>query len=335
MITADVLPPGRTTVLTETWLIFQRAMKQSLRNPFWVIIGIVQPLLYLAFFGPLLIPVVQSTPGFPPGDAWQVLVPALLVQLGLFGGLFVGFSVLVEYKAGVIERMRVTPVSRTALLLGRALKDTVVLLVQATLLTVLAVPFGLRAPLGAVIVALALVGVLGLAMACASYALAMQVKSEEAFLPIVQSLFLPLLLLSGILLPMTVAPDLALQPLAGQPVRVRRRRRSRDLPGPARVVHRAHRDRGGAGPGGAHRELGGTHVPAGERLTAAAQNSSPYSRSSHAETSARQRSTSARLSVRIHSTTSRPRPAVSTASARRASSASDRSAGRRRAAASS
>lgn len=194
------------TVLTETWLIFQRAMKQSLRNPFWVIIGIVQPLLYLAFFGPLLIPVVQSTPGFPPGDAWQVLVPALLVQLGLFGGLFVGFSVLVEYKAGVIERMRVTPVSRTALLLGRALKDTVVLLVQATLLTVLAVPFGLRAPLGAVIVALALVGVLGLAMACASYALAMQVKSEEAFLPIVQSLFLPLLLLSGILLPMTVAP---------------------------------------------------------------------------------------------------------------------------------
>lgn len=194
------------TVLTETWLIFVRSMTQSLRNPFWVIIGIVQPLLYLAFFGPLLIPIVQSTPGFPPGDAWQVLVPALLVQLGLFGGLFVGFGILAEFKAGVIERMRVTPVSRTALLLGRALKDTTVLLAQAVLLTVLAVPFGLRAPIGGVVVGLVLVAVLGLAMSCASYALAMQVKSEEAFIPIIQSLFLPLLLLSGILLPMTVAP---------------------------------------------------------------------------------------------------------------------------------
>lgn len=197
---------GVGTVLTETGLIFQRSLKQSLRNPFWVIIGIVQPLLYLAFFGPLLIPVVQSTPGFPPGDAWQMLVPALLVQLGLFGGLFVGFSILAEFKAGVIERMRVTPVSRTALLLGRALKDTVVLMAQALLLTVLAVPFGLRAPLGGAIVGLVLVGVLGFAMACASYALAMQVKSEEAFMPIVQAVFLPVLLLSGILLPLTVAP---------------------------------------------------------------------------------------------------------------------------------
>lgn len=194
------------SVLTDTWLIFQRSMKQSLRNPFWVIIGIVQPFLYLALFGPLLIPIVQSTPGFPPGDAWQVLVPALLVQLGLFGGLFVGFAILAEFRAGVIERMRVTPVSRIALLLGRALKDTVVLLTQAVLLTVLAIPFGLRAPIGGVVVGLVLVGVLGFAMACASYALAMQVKSEEAFLPIVQAVFLPVLLLSGILLPLSLAP---------------------------------------------------------------------------------------------------------------------------------
>ncbi|GAA3220617.1 ABC transporter permease [Pseudonocardia petroleophila] len=194
------------SVATDTWLIFRRSMKQSLRNPFWVVIGIVQPFLYLALFGPLLIPIVQSTPGFPPGDAWQVLVPALLIQLGLFGGLFVGFSILTEFKAGVVERMQVTPVSRVALLLGRALKETAVLLTQGVLLTVMAIPFGLRAPIGGVVVGLALVAVLGFAASCASYALALRVKSEDAFVPIVQSVFLPLLLLSGILLPMTIAP---------------------------------------------------------------------------------------------------------------------------------
>jgi ABC-2 type transport system permease protein len=194
------------TVLTETGLVFARSMGQSLRNPAWIVIGLVQPLLYLAFFGPLLVPVVESTPGFPPGDAWQVLVPALLVQLGLFGSLFVGFGLISEYKAGVIERMRVTPVSRSALLLGRALKDAVVLLVQGVLLTVLAVPFGLRAPFWSVVLALVLVAVLALSMSAASYALALRVKSEDAFAPLLNTIVLPLLLLSGILLPMTVAP---------------------------------------------------------------------------------------------------------------------------------
>jgi ABC-2 type transport system permease protein len=192
--------------MTGTWLIFQRSLRQSLRNPAWVLIGIMQPLLYLALFGPLLIPVVQNTPGFPPGDAWQVLVPALLVQQGLFGTLFVGFGLISEYRAGVIERMRVTPVSRTALLLGRSLKDVVVLVVQAVLLVLLAVPFGLRAPLDGVLVALALVAVLGLAMAAASYALALRLKSEDALAPLFNTVGLPLLLLSGVLLPMSVAP---------------------------------------------------------------------------------------------------------------------------------
>ena len=52
----------------ETWLIFRRAMRQSLRNPVWVIIGLIQPVLYLTLFGPLLEP-LAATPGFPPGDA--------------------------------------------------------------------------------------------------------------------------------------------------------------------------------------------------------------------------------------------------------------------------
>jgi ABC-2 type transport system permease protein len=189
-----------------TWLVFQRSLRQSLRNPAWVLIGLLQPILYLALFGPLLIPIVQNTPGFPPGDAWQVLVPALLVQQALFGTLFVGFGLISEYRAGVIERMRVTPLGRPALLLGRALKDVLVLVVQAVLLVVLAVPFGLRVPPAALLVALVLVAVLGLAMSSLSYALALKVRSEDALGPLFNTFALPLLLLSGVLLPMSLAP---------------------------------------------------------------------------------------------------------------------------------
>ncbi|MFZ0013439.1 MAG: ABC transporter permease, partial [Acidimicrobiia bacterium] len=68
--------------INETWLVFTRALRLSLRNPVWVIIGIFQPILYLTLFGPLLEP-VASTSGFPADDAWKFFVPGLLVLLGL------------------------------------------------------------------------------------------------------------------------------------------------------------------------------------------------------------------------------------------------------------
>lgn len=193
-------------MLRDTGLVFARAMRQLLRNPVWVFFGLAQPVLYLALFGPLLIKVTESTPGFPPGDAWQIFVPALLVQMGMFGGLFVGFGLIAEYRAGVIERMRVTPASRTALLLGRVLRDGVVTLAQAVLMVLIALLFGLRVPWQGAALGLAIMVVLGMALSSTSYAVALLVKSEDAFAPLLNAFVLPIILLSGILLPMQLAP---------------------------------------------------------------------------------------------------------------------------------
>ena len=146
--------------LNETWLVFVRAMRLSLRNKVWLIIGLMQPLLYLALFGPLL-KRIAGMPGFPHGNSWQVFTPGLLVQLGIFGALFVGFGLIAEVREGVIERMRVTPASRMALLAGRVLRDAVVLLVQSTVLLAAAYAFGLRAPIGDVVLAVLLVAAVG------------------------------------------------------------------------------------------------------------------------------------------------------------------------------
>ena len=193
-------------LLTDTWLVFRRAMRLSLRNPVWVILGLMQPILYLTLFGPLLEP-VASAPGFPPGSAWQVFVPGLLVQLGVFGAAFAGFGLIAEWRAGVVERMRVTPASRGPLLLGRVLRDVVVVLVQGALLSVVAVVFfDLDAPIEGLLIGVAVVGLLGGAFSALSYGAALKLKSEDSFAPVVNGLILPILLLSGILLPMTLAP---------------------------------------------------------------------------------------------------------------------------------
>jgi len=191
--------------LHETGLIFRRAMRLSLRNPIWVILGLSQPILYLVMFGPLL-ENMTAVQGWPAGDAWSVFVPGLLVQLGIFGAAFVGFGLLHEMHAGVVERMRVTPASRLALLLGRVLRDVVVLFVQGLILIACALLFGLDAPVGGLLVGLLVVALLGAAFSSASYAAALILKSEDALAPLANGLAVPLLLLSGILLPMSLAP---------------------------------------------------------------------------------------------------------------------------------
>src|ERR1700730_10701714 len=148
-------------VLRDTWIVFGRYWMLFIRNPAWVAVGVTQPALYLLLFAPLL-KSVAGVRGFPPGGAYNVFVPGLLIQLGLFGAAFVGFSLIAELRMGVIERLRVTPVSRVALLLGRSLRDVVNLLVTSLLLVLLSVPFGLSLhPLGLAVV-LALQALLGL-----------------------------------------------------------------------------------------------------------------------------------------------------------------------------
>lgn len=192
-------------LLRDTWLVFGRYFGLFIRNPIWVALGVLQPLLYLILFAPLLKPLV-SVQGFPTGGAYNVFVPGLLVQLGLFGAAGVGFSLIGELRLGTIERLRVTPVSRVALLLGRALRDMFSIVVQSLILILLALPFGLSVhPLGVVIV-LALIALIGLFTASISYAVALAVRNENSYASIVFTVSLPILLLSGVLLPLGFAP---------------------------------------------------------------------------------------------------------------------------------
>lgn len=198
MTTTTAPTRPRSTFVRDTLIVFRRAMRLALRNPVWTVMGLVQPILYLVLFGPLLKPIAAVVGA---RNAYQLFVPGLLVQLGIFGALFVGFGLIGEWRDGVIEAERVTPAPRSALVLGRVLRDVIVILVQGIVLTIVAVPFGLRAPLGGIVLGIVTAALLGAAFASISYAVALTLKSEDALAPLLNGVALPLLLLSGILLP--------------------------------------------------------------------------------------------------------------------------------------
>jgi ABC-2 type transport system permease protein len=196
-------PDGRSSVVRDTTTVLVRELRPTLRNPFSVIFSMVQPLFFLALFGPLLI----SVTGIGTAATLQTFVPGILVMSVLFASSTTGANLLMEIQTGSHERMLVTPLSRPSLLIGRALKEVVPLVAQAALIVAVTVPFGFEFALGGAVIGLVLLATFGVGLGALSYTLALAVKSEDwIFWSVQQTLIFPLLLLSGMLLPLEDGP---------------------------------------------------------------------------------------------------------------------------------
>ena len=76
----------------DTWLIFRRSLVLTIRQPVWIVFGIMYPVLYLVLFGPLLNgAVAQAGAGV---STYNWFVPGLLVQVALFGTAFGGWRIV-------------------------------------------------------------------------------------------------------------------------------------------------------------------------------------------------------------------------------------------------
>ncbi|HYB18979.1 MAG TPA: ABC transporter permease [Streptosporangiaceae bacterium] len=186
-------------------LFFRRKLLETLRQPVWIISGLSAPLLYLALFEPLLKSLAGGA-GFPPGQVLEVFVPGILTLMAFGAGMGAGWVVIWEMDSGVIERLRVTPASRLALLLGTVLRDIVMFAVPAVVVIVIAIPFGFQARWGGLALLLLLLAVLTAACSASSSALGIGLKQIGSLAAVVTGLQLPLTLLSGILLPLSLGP---------------------------------------------------------------------------------------------------------------------------------
>ncbi|MFC4535840.1 ABC transporter permease [Sphaerisporangium dianthi] len=191
-------------MLRHTALFLSYELRNTARNPIWPLFGILQPLLYMLLFAPLL---ANTTPGVPRAETLRQFTPGTMVMIALFGSLFVGFGMINEIRAGVLERLAVSPASRPAIVLGRTLRDVVVLVVQALLIAALGLMMGMRPSLPGLAIMVVLMAMIGVFASGLSYGLALALRDENGMSQILQFFALPLVLLTGILLPMSLAPD--------------------------------------------------------------------------------------------------------------------------------
>jgi ABC-2 type transport system permease protein len=202
--------PGK--FVADTGAVFTREILLVLRDPFTLIFSLLQPLIFLGLFGPLLTGAFGG--GFGPGggagtaDTLQWFVPGVIVMISLFGTSMTGSNLLYEIMTGSYERVLATPLDRSAILVGRALKEFAPLLVQGLLIAAVCVPFGFRFHLLPALTGLVLLGVFGVGVGALSHALALASKNREwLFWGVQQSLLFPLLILSGMMLPLEAGPS--------------------------------------------------------------------------------------------------------------------------------
>jgi len=180
-------------------------MRHSFKNPMLIFLSLFQPLMFMLLYMPLL-GGLGAVPGITGGGTLNLFIPGLLVMQAIFEGGFVGFSLIDDIRSGLINRLLVTPVSRSAILLGKILRDTTVVLMQCVLITLVALPFGLSLNPVGFLLSLVLYALMGIIMSSISYGFALIYKSDDSLAPTMNTLTLPISLLAGIFLPLALAP---------------------------------------------------------------------------------------------------------------------------------
>jgi ABC-2 type transport system permease protein len=185
-----------------------RQLRALARQPMYMAVTVVQPLIWLLLFGALF-KRVTDLPGFGHGVSYiDYLTPGMVVMSAMFSAGWNGMAMLNDLQRGVLDRFLTTPARRGPLVAGPLMQAVIVVLIQSVVLLVLGAIAGASFPGGVVGIAVLLVaaGLLGAAMAGLSNALALITRQEESLIGAVQFLVLPLSFLSSIFIAQALLP---------------------------------------------------------------------------------------------------------------------------------
>jgi hypothetical protein len=114
-----------------------RDLRALWRQPWFVAVTLVQPLIWLLLFGELF-ERMAALPGFGGESYIAYLAPGIVVMSALFSSGWNGMATIEDINRGVTDRLLVSPVRRGALIAGRVAQSAVVIVVQSVIMVLIA-----------------------------------------------------------------------------------------------------------------------------------------------------------------------------------------------------
>jgi ABC-2 type transport system permease protein len=195
------------TVLRHTGWMIVRQLRNLMREPIWIALMVIQPLIWLLLYGQLFSRVGALRGG---ADTYvQFLAPGIIAMIAFFGGSWSGMAMISDLDRHVIDRFLAAPASRFAIILSQVVRAGLIAMFQALLLLLLGLALGVRVHGGALgwLVVFAASALLATAFAGFSHGIALLVRKEASMIAAANFVGLPLMFLSAILIPQRQMPD--------------------------------------------------------------------------------------------------------------------------------
>jgi ABC-2 type transport system permease protein len=184
-----------------------RLIRAMFRQPYYLAVSLVQPVIWLILFGQLFKNVTQI-PGFSTGSYIDFLTPGVVVMTAMYSNGWSGMNYVVDIDRGVMDRFLISPVAREALIGGQMAYNAMVTLIQSFIIIGLGLAFGARFHGGLPVLFLFLVAVLLLGIAFSSFsdAMGLLLRQEASVVAVVNFVVLPLSFLSTLFMQGNLLP---------------------------------------------------------------------------------------------------------------------------------
>jgi ABC-2 type transport system permease protein len=196
-----------TTAIAHSSYMTMRGVRALLRQPAYVLITLVQPVIWLLLFGALFKRVVEI-PGFGTRSYVTFLTPGVVIMTALFSAGWSGMGFIEDIDRGVLDRFLVSPVRRGGLMAGSLAYGALTVVVQSLVIVGLGLATGARfdggVAGGAVLVACAVL--VGVAISSLSNALGLLARQRETLIGATQFVMLPLTFLSSAMMQVRLMP---------------------------------------------------------------------------------------------------------------------------------
>jgi ABC-2 type transport system permease protein len=192
----------------DTWFMVGRQARNLMREPIWIALLLIQPLVWLILYGQLFKNVVHLG-GFGTGSYVTFLAPAIVVMNAFFGATWSGMAMIADLKADVVERFLATPVRRSSLIVSQIVRSAITAAIQAVIIMSVAFVLGVSVSQGflGVLVVIAAGMLVNSAFAGMSQGIALLTRKEATMIAVANFIGLPLLFLSSTLLATTQMPQ--------------------------------------------------------------------------------------------------------------------------------
>jgi ABC-2 type transport system permease protein len=207
------------SALRQSWQVFLRGVRVYARQPVYLVMTLIQPVIWLLLFGALFKSVTQI-PGFQGGSYISFLTPGVVVMLAVFSAGWTGMGFVEDIQSGVMDRMLASPVWRGALNAGTVAYGAVAVALQTAIIVLLALALGadFKGGVGGVLVLIAIAALLGSVFASLSNGVAVLGRQRETVIGAVTFVQLPLTFLSAALMQPDLVPGWIQTVSRGNPV---------------------------------------------------------------------------------------------------------------------